>query len=199
MGLKKGMFFNPDPYLKISIQPGKHSIFPALPHHGQERRSKIVGNTVNPIWQAEVSAQALNRTLGNKAKWLTMKPVGHVLLLAAPNSEIMVVLALEGHHVPFGLQLLGILIGLSEQDQGTMLFSHIQLHVQLASCMCRFCIQRSNQPQMENIWGKKFRKVPESKTWTCCIPTTIYIALHCIFNYLSSIYTVLDIIGNLTI
>ncbi|XP_006148964.1 E3 ubiquitin-protein ligase HECW1 [Tupaia chinensis] len=53
MGLKKGMFFNPDPYLKISIQPGKHSIFPALPHHGQERRSKIVGNTVNPVWQAE--------------------------------------------------------------------------------------------------------------------------------------------------
>ncbi|XP_027430752.2 E3 ubiquitin-protein ligase HECW1 isoform X4 [Zalophus californianus] len=53
MGLKKGMFFNPDPYLKISIQPGKHSIFPALPHHGQERRSKIIGNTVNPIWQAE--------------------------------------------------------------------------------------------------------------------------------------------------
>ncbi|XP_010609169.1 LOW QUALITY PROTEIN: E3 ubiquitin-protein ligase HECW1 [Fukomys damarensis] len=53
MGLKKGMFFNPDPYLKISIQPGKHSIFPALPHHGQERRSKVIGNTVNPIWQAE--------------------------------------------------------------------------------------------------------------------------------------------------
>ncbi|XP_041486651.1 E3 ubiquitin-protein ligase HECW1 isoform X1 [Microtus oregoni] len=53
MGLKKGMFFNPDPYLKISIQPGKHSIFPALPHHGQERRSTIRGNTVNPIWQAE--------------------------------------------------------------------------------------------------------------------------------------------------
>ncbi|XP_048195370.1 E3 ubiquitin-protein ligase HECW1 [Perognathus longimembris pacificus] len=52
-GLKKGMFFNPDPYLKISIQPGKHSIFPALPHHGQERRSKIIGNTVNPTWQAE--------------------------------------------------------------------------------------------------------------------------------------------------
>lgn len=57
MGLKKGMFFNPDPYLKISIQPGKHSIFPALPHHGQERRSTIRGNTVNPIWQAEVSAR----------------------------------------------------------------------------------------------------------------------------------------------
>lgn len=55
-GLKKGMFFNPDPYLKISIQPGKHSIFPALPHHGQEKRSKIMCNTVNPIWQGEVSS-----------------------------------------------------------------------------------------------------------------------------------------------
>ncbi|XP_030361674.1 E3 ubiquitin-protein ligase HECW1 isoform X6 [Strigops habroptila] len=52
-GLKKGMFFNPDPYLKISIQPGKHSIFPALPHHGQEKRSKIMCNTVNPVWQGE--------------------------------------------------------------------------------------------------------------------------------------------------
>ncbi|XP_047662258.1 E3 ubiquitin-protein ligase HECW1 isoform X1 [Tachysurus fulvidraco] len=52
-GLKKGMFFNPDPYLKIAIHPGKHSIFPALPHHGQEKRSGIVCNTVNPMWQRE--------------------------------------------------------------------------------------------------------------------------------------------------
>uniref|UniRef100_H3A600 HECT-type E3 ubiquitin transferase n=1 Tax=Latimeria chalumnae TaxID=7897 RepID=H3A600_LATCH len=53
VGLKKGMFFNPDPYLKISIQPGKHSIFPALPHHGQEKRSRIGFNTINPVWQGE--------------------------------------------------------------------------------------------------------------------------------------------------
>ncbi|KAG7488659.1 hypothetical protein MATL_G00036290 [Megalops atlanticus] len=53
VGLKKGMFFNPDPYLKIAIQPGKHSIFPALPHHGQEKRSSIVCNTINPVWQRE--------------------------------------------------------------------------------------------------------------------------------------------------
>ncbi|XP_066513935.1 E3 ubiquitin-protein ligase HECW1-like [Hoplias malabaricus] len=52
-GLKKGMFFNPDPYLKIAIHPGKHSIFPALPHHGQEKRSGIVCNTINPVWQRE--------------------------------------------------------------------------------------------------------------------------------------------------
>ncbi|XP_061110454.1 E3 ubiquitin-protein ligase HECW1 [Conger conger] len=53
VGLKKGMFFNPDPYLKIAIHPGKHSIFPALPHHGQEKRSGIVYNTVNPVWLRE--------------------------------------------------------------------------------------------------------------------------------------------------
>uniref|UniRef100_A0A8C5NCT6 HECT-type E3 ubiquitin transferase n=1 Tax=Gouania willdenowi TaxID=441366 RepID=A0A8C5NCT6_GOUWI len=51
--LKKGMFFNPDPYLKLSIQPGKHSIFPSLPHHGQEKRSGVVCNTVNPQWSSE--------------------------------------------------------------------------------------------------------------------------------------------------
>ncbi|XP_056155808.1 E3 ubiquitin-protein ligase HECW1-like [Lampris incognitus] len=53
VGLKKGMFFNPDPYLKLSIQPGKHSIFPSLPHHGQEKRSSIICNTVNPRWDRE--------------------------------------------------------------------------------------------------------------------------------------------------
>ncbi|KAL7887581.1 hypothetical protein AOLI_G00053020 [Acnodon oligacanthus] len=53
VGLKKGMFFNPDPYLKIAIQPGKHSIFPALPHHGQEKRSSIICNTINPVWKRE--------------------------------------------------------------------------------------------------------------------------------------------------
>uniref|UniRef100_A0A8C1VBC4 HECT-type E3 ubiquitin transferase n=1 Tax=Cyprinus carpio TaxID=7962 RepID=A0A8C1VBC4_CYPCA len=53
VGLKKGMFFNPDPYLKISIQPGKHSIFPALPHHGQEKRSGIICSTVSPVWKRE--------------------------------------------------------------------------------------------------------------------------------------------------
>ncbi|XP_060725154.1 E3 ubiquitin-protein ligase HECW1 [Tachysurus vachellii] len=53
VGLKKGMFFNPDPYLKIAIHPGKHSIFPALPHHGQEKRSSIICNTINPVWKRE--------------------------------------------------------------------------------------------------------------------------------------------------
>uniref|UniRef100_A0A3B3RM37 HECT-type E3 ubiquitin transferase n=1 Tax=Paramormyrops kingsleyae TaxID=1676925 RepID=A0A3B3RM37_9TELE len=53
VGLKKGMFFNPDPYLKISVQPGKHSIFPSLPHHGQEKRSGVACNTINPVWQRE--------------------------------------------------------------------------------------------------------------------------------------------------
>uniref|UniRef100_A0A8C5DYS6 HECT-type E3 ubiquitin transferase n=1 Tax=Gouania willdenowi TaxID=441366 RepID=A0A8C5DYS6_GOUWI len=52
-GLKKGMFFNPDPYLKMSIHPGKRSVFPIFSHHGQERRSAIIPNTTNPTWHAE--------------------------------------------------------------------------------------------------------------------------------------------------
>ncbi|XP_028985877.1 E3 ubiquitin-protein ligase HECW2 [Betta splendens] len=53
VGLKKGMFFNPDPYLKMSIQPGKRSGLPKFTHHGQERRSSIVSNTTNPVWHGE--------------------------------------------------------------------------------------------------------------------------------------------------
>ncbi|XP_022519147.1 E3 ubiquitin-protein ligase HECW2 isoform X2 [Astyanax mexicanus] len=53
VGLKKGMFFNPDPYLKMSIHPGKRSGFPTFSHHGQERRSGITTNTTNPVWHGE--------------------------------------------------------------------------------------------------------------------------------------------------
>ncbi|XP_033837697.1 E3 ubiquitin-protein ligase HECW2 [Periophthalmus magnuspinnatus] len=53
VGLKKGMFFNPDPYLKMSILPGKRSGLPKFTHHGQERRSSITANTINPVWHGE--------------------------------------------------------------------------------------------------------------------------------------------------
>ncbi len=83
MGLKKGMFFNPDPYLKISIQPGKHSIFPALPHHGQEKRSGIVCNTVSPVWKREVSCSAL----GFDHRLKTIEFESGAVLLIVPNEE----------------------------------------------------------------------------------------------------------------
>ncbi|XP_077461798.1 E3 ubiquitin-protein ligase HECW2 [Stigmatopora argus] len=53
VGLKKGMFFNPDPYLKMSIQPGKRTGLPKFTHHGQERRTSIINNTTNPVWHGE--------------------------------------------------------------------------------------------------------------------------------------------------
>ncbi|XP_077439571.1 E3 ubiquitin-protein ligase HECW2 isoform X2 [Vanacampus margaritifer] len=53
VGLKKGMFFNPDPYLKMSIQPGKRTGLPKFTHHGQERRTSIIANTINPVWHGE--------------------------------------------------------------------------------------------------------------------------------------------------
>lgn len=62
VGLKKGMFFNPDPYLKMSIHPGKRSVFPVFSHHGQERRSAIIANTINPVWHREVRAGRCRRS-----------------------------------------------------------------------------------------------------------------------------------------
>lgn len=53
--LKKGVFFNPDPYVKMSIQPGKRSSFPLLQHHGQKVKTKCANNTQNPSWSNEVS------------------------------------------------------------------------------------------------------------------------------------------------
>lgn len=60
VGLKKGMFFNPDPYLKMSIQPGKRSGLPKFTHHGQERRSSIIANTTNPVWHGEVGTDTMH-------------------------------------------------------------------------------------------------------------------------------------------
>lgn len=67
-GLKKGMFFNPDPYLKMSIQPGKRTGLPKFTHHGQERRSSIIANTINPVWQGEVSTNEQQTQNKNKTK-----------------------------------------------------------------------------------------------------------------------------------
>lgn len=52
--LKKGMFFNPDPYVKMSVQPGKRSSFPRLAHHGQEQRTSIAQNTTSPAFNTQV-------------------------------------------------------------------------------------------------------------------------------------------------
>ena len=51
--LKKGVFFNPDPYVKMSVQPGKRTSFPHLDHHGQQKRTSIQQNTMNPSWASE--------------------------------------------------------------------------------------------------------------------------------------------------
>lgn len=51
--LKKGMFFNPDPYVKMSIRPGKEQGTLLLPHHGQEMRTFVCENTTNPSWSGQ--------------------------------------------------------------------------------------------------------------------------------------------------
>ncbi len=57
-GLKKGLFFAPDPYVKFRIGPGygdHNSIF--LPHHGQNCRTTVVESTTEPKWPEQVSSE----------------------------------------------------------------------------------------------------------------------------------------------
>ncbi|XP_042900847.1 E3 ubiquitin-protein ligase HECW2 isoform X2 [Parasteatoda tepidariorum] len=51
--LKKGMFFNPDPYVKITIHPGKGEGVFLLPHHGQVCRTGIAEATTQPCWPGQ--------------------------------------------------------------------------------------------------------------------------------------------------
>lgn len=50
-GLRRGIFFQPDPYVKLRILPGESQTL--LPHHGQEVRSCVAENTVNPSWKRQ--------------------------------------------------------------------------------------------------------------------------------------------------
>ena len=73
--LKKGMFFQPHPYVKLRIGPDAQNIssplssqtpsaigtlqasqvsLQHLPHHGQSRRTQVLENTVDPTWDHEV-------------------------------------------------------------------------------------------------------------------------------------------------
>ncbi|XP_046367901.1 E3 ubiquitin-protein ligase HECW2-like isoform X1 [Haliotis rufescens] len=50
--LKKGMFFNPDPYVKLLVIPGKTE--EQQTHHMKEMRSSIEQNTTNPKWNGQI-------------------------------------------------------------------------------------------------------------------------------------------------
>ncbi|KAL3223943.1 hypothetical protein MRX96_027016 [Rhipicephalus microplus] len=51
--LKKGMFFNPDPYVKMGVQPGLGDGVLLLPHHGQICRTGAAESTVHPSWPGQ--------------------------------------------------------------------------------------------------------------------------------------------------
>lgn len=55
--LKKGMFFNPDPYVKLLVIPGKTE--EQQTHHMKEMRSSIEQNTTNPKWNGQVEINLL--------------------------------------------------------------------------------------------------------------------------------------------
>lgn len=62
-GLKKGMFFNPDPYVKMSVHPGKKRKsrrFQSRHVYGeQHQRTSVRENTCMPVWNREVKTLLL--------------------------------------------------------------------------------------------------------------------------------------------
>lgn len=52
--VRKGMFFNPDPYVKIRIEPGNRDSQPMM-HHYKETRTSVCENTTEPRWSNEVT------------------------------------------------------------------------------------------------------------------------------------------------
>lgn len=57
VNLKKGIFFNPDPYLKLTVQPGK--LCRRQSHHESELRTQVAENTTCPKWHDHVSSVCL--------------------------------------------------------------------------------------------------------------------------------------------
>lgn len=54
VNLKKGMFFNPDPYVKMSVLPGR--MCPQMSHHVKDVRTSVCSSTTNPAWRGQVSS-----------------------------------------------------------------------------------------------------------------------------------------------
>ncbi|XP_015781767.1 E3 ubiquitin-protein ligase HECW2 isoform X2 [Tetranychus urticae] len=57
--LTKRMFFNPDPYLKISIQPGENESVHAYSHYLQVSRTDNAEGTVDPNWNCRYTFAAI--------------------------------------------------------------------------------------------------------------------------------------------
>jgi len=50
--LKRGVFFNPDPYVKLRVLPGSNCV--KLAHHKQRLVTKQLKGTTNPAWKEQV-------------------------------------------------------------------------------------------------------------------------------------------------
>lgn len=59
--VRKGMFFNPDPYVKIRVEPGQEAVTqPILTHHYKDTRTSVCENTTDPRWNSEVNIYYLS-------------------------------------------------------------------------------------------------------------------------------------------
>lgn len=62
--IRKGMFFNPDPYVKIRIEPEQEAAGqPILAHHYKDTRTSVCENTTEPRWKHEVTYNSMSSKL----------------------------------------------------------------------------------------------------------------------------------------
>uniref|UniRef100_A0A8B9DXF6 HECT-type E3 ubiquitin transferase n=1 Tax=Anser cygnoides TaxID=8845 RepID=A0A8B9DXF6_ANSCY len=152
VGLKKGMFFNPDPYLKMSIQPGKKSTFPTFAHHGQERRSTIISNTTNPVWHREKYSFVALLTdvleIEVKDKFAKSRPIIKRFLgkLTIPVQRL-----LERHAI--GDQILSYNLG--RRLPADHVSGYLQFKVEITSSVHEVC---SNGPVLEESSGETIQR-----------------------------------------
>ncbi|XP_038044586.1 E3 ubiquitin-protein ligase HECW1-like isoform X2 [Patiria miniata] len=110
IGLKKGMFFNPDPYIKFSIQPGRNHNLPLSDsHYDQDQRTSIAEKTVMPSWDDQEFHFRAARTdvleMEVKDKFVRSRPIISRFLgrLAIPIQRLLEKAALGERTVTYNL------------------------------------------------------------------------------------------------
>ncbi|XP_071812408.1 E3 ubiquitin-protein ligase HECW2-like isoform X3 [Apostichopus japonicus] len=112
--LKKGMFFNPDPYVKMSVHPGKKRKFRRFQSRHmvgeQHQRTSVRGNTCMPVWNSEQEFQfTVTPTdvleLEVKDKFAKSRPIISRFLgrVSVPIQRLLEKVALGEHTVSYPL------------------------------------------------------------------------------------------------
>ncbi|XP_022096771.1 E3 ubiquitin-protein ligase HECW1-like isoform X2 [Acanthaster planci] len=159
IGLKKGMFFNPDPYIKFSIQPGRNHTLPLSDsYYGQEQRTSIAEKTVMPSWDDQEFHFRAARTdvleMEVKDKFVRSRPIISRFLgrLAIPIQRLVEKAALGERTVTYNLTK-----------------RHPSDHV--SGCLTfTVDIEQEDSPESESVANGDEERIPDQVTRSLSVP-----------------------------